>query len=223
MRAVAVVVLVDRVDAARVLARPVVDARRVVGHEVPAQRAVEVRRDVRVVAVDAGVHDADADAVAALLTRVGARRGRADELHVRLQPGERVAVDRRRVPPATAVRRAALALDVAPRGRGVVVRRAADGVAGGRGAVESALGVRLLGEGWIARSHGGDTDVLVLGDDRAAGVVDCLARGAQRRAVLIHDDVLGGAGSRGADQEKRAGESGGATEELLCALPTHVE
>ena len=58
VRAVPVVVLVDRVHAARVLAGAVDVGH--VGDEVAAQRLVEVRRDVRVGAVDAGVDDADA-------------------------------------------------------------------------------------------------------------------------------------------------------------------
>ena len=70
-----------------VLTRAVVDAGvGVVDGEVAAQEAVEVRRDVGVVAVDARVHDPDADGVAALIVRVGARRRGADELHVPLQP-----------------------------------------------------------------------------------------------------------------------------------------
>ena len=59
VRAVAVVVLVDRVDAARVLARAV-DVRDV-GDEVARER-VEVRRDVGMRPVHAGVDDADPDA-----------------------------------------------------------------------------------------------------------------------------------------------------------------
>jgi hypothetical protein len=115
VRAVAVVVLIDGVDAARVLARAVVDTRLgVVDREVAAQEAVEVRRDVGVLAVDARVHDPDADGVAALIVRVGARRRGADELHVPLQARERVAVDRARAW-AVAVEVAALGLDVAPR------------------------------------------------------------------------------------------------------------
>ena len=65
VRAVAVLVDVGgsvHESSGLVFARPVDE--RDVGREVPAQRAVEVRRDVRVLAVDAGVDDADEHALA---------------------------------------------------------------------------------------------------------------------------------------------------------------
>ena len=57
--------------------------------EVAAQLAVEVRRDVRVGAVDAGVDDADPHALA-LLVALRAGGGGADLLHVPLEVGERL-------------------------------------------------------------------------------------------------------------------------------------
>ena len=79
------------VDVVRVVARPValVGTRAVdewdVDGEVPAQRPVEVGRDVRVVSVDPRVEDAYKHAVAALLLVVGAVRRRVDHPHVPLQ------------------------------------------------------------------------------------------------------------------------------------------
>ena len=94
VRAVAVLV-----DVGRVLTRLVgllragpVD-RRVVDGEVARQRRVEVRRDVGVRAVDAGVDDADAHGVRALLDGVGAVGRGAHHAHVPLLVGERLAGD----------------------------------------------------------------------------------------------------------------------------------
>ena len=88
MRAVAVVVVVDRVDARGELARPVDD--RDVGDEVARLGPVEVGCDVGVGAVDAGVDDADLDGALARLEPVRAVRGRADLPHVPLPVGQRL-------------------------------------------------------------------------------------------------------------------------------------
>jgi hypothetical protein len=204
VRAVAAVVLIHRVDARRVLARPVVDARhRVVGDEVPVQRPVEVRRDVRMAAVDARVQDAHAHRVAALLAGIGARRPGADELHVPLQARQRVAVDRLvRARPA-ALEAAAFALDVAP-ARLAVGCAAHDRVGRGR-AVERGLGAGLLGEGRIARAHRRHPDVGVLLHDRSARVADCLMGRGGAGPLLVHDDVVVGHRRGRAHGEDRAG------------------
>ena len=74
------------------LARPVdlvaVRVDRDVGGEVPAELAVEVRRDVGVRPVDTGVDDPDEHLLVAALDAVRAVGGRVDLLHVPLQIGE---------------------------------------------------------------------------------------------------------------------------------------
>ena len=218
VRAVAVVVLVVGVDAARVLARAVVDARLgVVDREVAAQEAVEVRRDVRVLAVDARVHDPDADGVAALIVGVGARRRGADELHVPLQPGERIALDRlrararcrgscrartrRRATTASSTRRARVRWPgCAPRRRAPPRRRPS----------------------WRSSDRSTDrrhADVGVLGDDRPAGVADGLMGRRGARVLLVEDDVLVSHGRGCAHGENRAGDRAGAAEDLAHAGP----
>src|SRR5690606_9166291 len=89
VRAVAVVVVVVGVDAATELARPVhhfaVRIGRHVDGEVARQVLVEVRRDVRVVAVHTGVDDADANLLVTRLyvaRQVGADHGQAPQLVV---------------------------------------------------------------------------------------------------------------------------------------------
>ena len=199
--AVAVVVDVRRVDAARDLARPVdlraVRVDRDVRREVAAQRGVEVRRDVRVRAVHAGVDDADPHALA-LLALVGALGGGADLRHVPLQAGERLLALARRglpVPPRLAgrdgrlevgLRRVEL-LDLAA-SRDPVGRGADDLVA--RGAVDRGGGGRVGGEVAVRAPDGGHADLGVLVDDRAACGRDGGARRLRRRALRVHDDEL---------------------------------
>jgi len=88
VRAVAVIILVDRVDAAGALARTIDGGQ--VGDEVAARLLGEVRRDVGVVAIDAGVDDADEHTLAAALLIVGTIDSGADHLHVPLQVRERL-------------------------------------------------------------------------------------------------------------------------------------
>ena len=101
VRAVTVLVDVRRVVAGVVgfvLARAVdLDAVRVEGDvdgEVPAQLEREVRLDVGVVTVDAGVDDADERALVTLLDLVRTVDRRVHLLHVPLQIGERLGVGR---------------------------------------------------------------------------------------------------------------------------------
>src|SRR5690606_14167018 len=90
--AVAVVVDVGGVFAVGGLARSVellaIGVFGDVGDEVAAETAVEVGGDVGVVAVDAGVDDADQDAFVARLLLVGPVGGGADHAHVPLKVGE---------------------------------------------------------------------------------------------------------------------------------------
>ena len=91
VRAVPVLVHVGGVGArvvGLVLARAVDE--RDVGREVAAQRPREVRRDVRMLAVHAGVDDPDQHVLAAPLLRVGAVGRRVDHLHVPLERCERL-------------------------------------------------------------------------------------------------------------------------------------
>src|SRR5262249_17371584 len=93
-RPVTVVILIVRVNARRVLARAVhrvaVGVGRDVGREIAAQPEREVRRDVRVVTVDAGVDDADEHFLVAALVAVGAVGRGVDLLHVPLAVGQRL-------------------------------------------------------------------------------------------------------------------------------------
>ena len=91
VRAVRVLVHVGRVGARVVgLVRARAVDQRDVRREVAAQRLREVRCDVRMVAVDAGVDDPDEDVLAAPLLGVGAVSRRVHHLHVPLQRRERL-------------------------------------------------------------------------------------------------------------------------------------
>ena len=87
--AVTVLVCVGRIGArlVRLLVALAVHERDVRG-EVAAQVRVEVRRDVGMRPVDAGVHDPDEDSLVPALSRVGPVGGGVDHLHVPLPLGE---------------------------------------------------------------------------------------------------------------------------------------
>ena len=177
--------------------------------------AVEVRRDVGMRAVDAGVDDPHAHAVVAALALVGLRRGRVDHPHVPLQVGERLGLRRRRRLRRTRPLPAALS-------RWAVMRSSANGSrtrvgsparsrSGGCGRRRRRRGCapRRRRSG-VGRAHGGHADLAVLLDDPAAGALDRGVGGADGGAALVEHDVgalrgcsLGGAGGE-RDQRGRA-------------------
>ena len=184
VRAVAVVVLAYRVDAAGNSHGPSMSGMSV--REVAGQRQIEVWGEVRVTGVDAAVDDADSDAPAPRLFRVrvvGAHHG-----HVPLQTVERFGAGCRRyeLPVSTGCCPGALLLDRVAFNGGV--RHLPDRAVGGC-ADQFRRGDGGLGEGAcrLDREH---ADVVVAGNDRPAGPSDRRGCGSGADPVVRDDRVV---------------------------------
>jgi hypothetical protein len=194
---VTVVVVVDRVDAAAELARPVDrgagGVRRDVDGEVAGQRGVEVRRDVRVRAVHAGVEHADVHPPVTGLPAAG--QVGADHLQAPQLVVQRVDAGRRRTASDAgrrSHRRAAvvLLLDRVPLPRcEPAVRHAPDRSGVGR-AEHRLRGRHALHETGRRAPYGERTHRRVLPDDRAARGPDGRDRGLPAGAVRDQHRVV---------------------------------
>ena len=165
-----------------------------VGRPVPAQRPVEVRRDVGVRSVDARVDHGDDDVLRALLNGVGAVGCRIDHAHVPLPVGEEglletggglVDGDSADAGPCGA----ALALDAAGLLPLQARIRPPDHLVTGD-ARESGLLACGLRKPHVLRGDEHDPECLLRPDDLATDPIDCGLGRLERDAVVVANDVL---------------------------------